>query len=87
MRGLSPVPRAFTKTPDGKLLKLIEGRVVRPDGVQAAPGTVLSLDGEVVVACGTGSVAFTRVLPEGKGRMSAADYIRGRRLAVGDILS
>ena len=47
---------------------------------------MLALDDEIIVACGTGSVAFTRVLPEGKGRMSAADYIRGRRLAVGDIL-
>lgn len=86
VRGLSPIPLAFTHTPDGKLLKLIESRVVCVRGALAAPGTVLSLDGEVVVACGTGSVAFTRVLPEGKGRMSAADYIRGRRLAVGDIL-
>ncbi len=87
VRGLSPIPLAFTHTPDGKLLKLIAGRVVHADGVFSAPGTVLSLDGEITVACGTGSVAFTRVLPEGKGRMSAADYIRGRRLAVGDILS
>ena len=86
VRGLSPIPLAFIHTPDGKLLKLIESRVVCVRGALAAPGTVLSLDGEVVVACGTGSVAFTRVLPEGKGRMSAADYIRGRRLAVGDIL-
>jgi len=87
VRGLSPVPLAFTHTPDGKLLKLIAGRVVCAEGVCATPGTVLSLDGEITVACGAGSVAFTRVLPEGKGRMSAADYIRGRRLAVGDILS
>ena len=86
VRGLSPIPLAFTHTPDGKLLKLIESRLVRAEDALAAPGTVLSLDGEVVVACGSGSVAFTRVLPEGKGRMSAADYIRGRRLAVGDIL-
>ncbi len=86
VRGLSPIPLAFTHTPDGKLLKLIEGRLVRDEGALAAPGTVLSLDGEIVVACGEGSVAFTRVLPEGKGRMSAADYIRGRRLLVGDIL-
>ena len=86
VRGLSPIPLAFTHTPDGKLLKLIEGRLVRDEGALAAPGTVLSLDGEIVVACGEGSVAFTRVLPEGKGRMSAADYIRGRKISVGDIL-
>ena len=87
VRGLSPVPLAFTHTPDGKLLKVLETRVGKTEGVLAAPGTVLALDGTVEVACGTGSVQLLRVLPEGKGRMSAADYIRGRRLAVSDILN
>ncbi len=87
VRGLSPVPLAFTRTPDGKLLKVIETRIGKAAGALAQPGTVLSLDGAVEVACGTGSVLLTRVLPEGKGRMSAADYIRGRRLAVGDVLN
>ncbi len=86
VRGLSPIPLAFTHTPDGKLLKVVETRMGKTAGALAAPGTVLSLDGAVEVACGTGSVCLTRVLPEGKGRMSAADYIRGRRIAVGDIL-
>ncbi len=86
IRGLSPIPLAFTKTPDGKLLKVLESRVREGDPT-AKPGTVLSLDGEIVVACGEGAVALLRVLPEGKGRMSAADYIRGRKLSTGDILS
>ena len=87
VRGLSPVPLAFTHTPGGKLLKVLEARVCKTEGTLAAPGTVVSLEGEIEVACGTGSVCLLRVLPEGKGRMSAADYIRGRRLAVGDILN
>ena len=87
VRGLSPIPLAFTHTPDGKLLKVVETRIKKSAGTLGAPGTVLSLDGAVEVACGEGSVLLTRVLPEGKGRMSAADYIRGRRLAVGDILA
>lgn len=86
VRGLSPIPLAFTHTPGGKLLKVIQARMGKGEGALAAPGTVLSLDGAVEVACGTGSVLLTRVLPEGKGRMSAADYIRGRRIAVGDVL-
>lgn len=85
VRGLSPIPLAFTHTPDGKLLKIIETRVKQKGGVLAAPGTVLSLDGAVEVACGAGSVEILRLLPEGKGRMQAADYIRGRRLATGDL--
>ena len=87
IRGLSPIPLAFTRTPDGKMLKVIESRVgatKAPEGV--APGTVIALDGCVSVACGEGVLELHRLLPEGKGRMSAADYIRGRRLSVGDCL-
>ena len=32
-------------------------------------------------------IALLRVLPEGKGRMSAADFINGRKVKVGEILS
>ncbi|MBQ8356964.1 MAG: methionyl-tRNA formyltransferase [Clostridia bacterium] len=88
IRGLSPFPLAFTCTPDGKMLKVPESRVGEkkaPDG--AASGTVLALDNTITVACGNGTtLEILRVLPEGKGRMSAADYIRGRRLSVGDML-
>lgn len=88
IRGLSPVPLAFTHLPDGKMLKILEAHPVSgPNTTDAVPGTVLSLEnGEITVACGEGALAITRVLPEGKGRMSAADFIRGRRLSVGDVL-
>ena len=86
IRGLSPIPLAFTHTPDGKLLKVVESRVCKKTGACGVPGTVLSLDEGIEVACGEGSVLFLRVLPEGKGRMAAADFIRGRRIAKGDLL-
>ena len=88
IRGLSPMPLAFTHTPDGKLLKVPAAkRGQSPEaGNIAAPGTVLSLDGGIEVACGLGSVIFTVVTPEGKSRMNAADYIRGRKVNVGDVL-
>lgn len=86
VRGLSPVPLCFTHTPDGRLLKVIESRVGKGH-TDAAPGTVIALGDTVSVACGEGTVLeIVRVLPEGKGRMSAADYNRGRRLAVGEVL-
>ena len=40
----------------------------------------------IEVACRTGSVCLTRVLPEGKGRMNASDLINGRKIAQGDRL-
>ncbi len=87
IRGLSPIPLSFTHTPDGKLLKVVKSRLVSADGRQGEAGQVVSLDGDIVVACGEGSVALCAVLPEGKGRMAAADFIRGRKIAQGDILS
>jgi ATP-dependent Clp protease ATP-binding subunit ClpX len=65
---------------------IIESRVGKGT-TTAAPGTVIALDGAVTVACGDGTTLdILRLLPEGKGRMNAADYIRGRRLSVGDLL-
>lgn len=87
IRGLSPIPLSFTHTPDGKLLKILESRRSDKCFSNAETGKVVSLEGGVItVACAEGSVELLRVLPEGKGRMSAADFIRGRKISVGDIL-
>lgn len=91
IRGLSPMPLAFTHTPDGRLLKVPAARRLKYEGRYGVPGTVLSLDtsknGGIEVACADGTLLITRVTPEGKGQMSAADYIRGRKIRVGDILA
>lgn len=86
IRALSPVPLAFAHTPDGKRLKVFQSRVSTRSAAGQVPGTVLALDGAVTVACGEGTVDLLGLLPEGKGRMSAVDYINGRHLAVGDVL-
>ena len=62
--------------------------VEKREGTLAPAGTVLSLaGGKIEVACGVGSIAILSVLPEGKKRMAAADFINGRKLSVGDLLS
>ena len=87
IRGLSPIPLSFTHTPDGKMLKVIATERVSIES-NAPAGQVLSLDGgKITVACGSGAIALLTVLPEGKKRMSAADFINGRKIAVGDLLS
>ncbi len=86
IRALSPLPLAYTHTPDGKLLKIVMART-SPDNCSAEPGTVVSLaNGGISVACSSGTLLITEIVPEGKSKMSAADYIRGRKLAEGDIL-
>ena len=90
VRGLSPVPLAFTHTPDGKLLKIIKSAVSDKSAKDAKAGEVIATDdasGCFTVACGDGALDIYAVLPEGKGRMSAADFIRGRKISKGDILN
>lgn len=87
VRGLSPIPLSFTHTPDGKLLKVVKSEICERESENAECGKVLSLDnGRIRVACVRGSVNILTVLPEGKGRMSAADFIRGRKINIDDIL-
>lgn len=86
IRGLSPIPLAFTHTPDGKMLKVIAAEPTEWQG-EADAGRVVSLEGgRITVACGRGAIALLTVLPEGKKRMGAADFINGRRISVGDLL-
>lgn len=85
IRGLSPIPLSFTHTPDGKLLKVLRARALQRDD-NAVPGEVISLEGGITVKCGEGAIELLRVLPEGKGRMDASDFIRGRKIAIGDLL-
>jgi len=87
IRGLSPIPLSFTRTPDGRLLKILETRIFDEDKILGKAGEVISVGDDICVACGKGAVSLLRVLPEGKGRMSAADFVRGRKIKVGDILT
>ena len=79
IRGLSPFPGAWT-TVAGKRVKLLRSRVA--DGA-GAPGTVLNA---FTVAAGDRAVEITQVQPEGKGPMWSMDWLRGARLAAGDII-
>lgn len=75
---------AYT-TLDGEVFKVWEADV-QGGAVSAAPGTVTeaSPDGIKVAAAG-GSLIFKTVQAAGKKKMSAADYLRGSRLAEGTV--
>lgn len=86
IRGLSPIPLTFTRL-NGKSLKITEARVMAETGSKAEAGTVLATDnGVIAVACGEGVLGITGLLPEGKRRMRAADFINGRGVKAGDRL-
>ena len=87
VRGLCPIPIAYTHTPDGKRLRVYTAEY---DGTDANKpvGTVTSTaNGKIAVACGSGTLYITECQPEGKRRMTSADLINGRRIAVGDVLA
>ena len=87
IRGLSPIPLSFTHTPDGKLLKIAKSKLFDAEKTpKCLPGTVIEVGEDIKVACGKGVISLLTVLPEGKGRMSAADFVRGRKINVGDVL-
>ena len=87
IRGVSPFPLAFTHMPDGKLLKITSAFVLNENGKFGKAGEVIGVDGGILVACGNGTLNITGVLPEGKPRMKASDFVRGRKINVGDILA
>ncbi len=86
IRGLSPIPLSFTKTADGRLLKVVRAHISQVEPKNAHIGEVVALDSSIHIACADGAIALDIIVPEGKGRMNARDYINGRKIAVGDIL-
>ena len=87
IRGVTPIPGAFAYL-EGKMLKINKAT---PREGKGRPGEVIFTDGRgegyFLVATGEGALKVTAVIPEGKGRMTAGDLIRGRKIKEGDILT
>ena len=87
IRGLSPVPLARVRS-RGRLLKLVSAGLSPHTDANAEVGEVISLDGGAIhIRVGDGAIAVTELVPEGKKRMRASDFINGRGIAVGDVLT
>jgi methionyl-tRNA formyltransferase len=80
IRGLDPKPGAWTDL-DGNAVKLFGAAA--GDG-RGAPGDVLQADGRLRIAAGEGAVTVEEVQAEGKARMPAAEWLRGRGVRVGE---
>jgi len=85
IRGLSPTPAAYTVL-GGKKLKIFMA-TAETAAVPEAPGTVV---GETAVglrvAAGNGYVLLWELQLEGKKRLAARDFLRGVRIAPGQVL-
>ncbi len=100
VRAMDPAPGAWTEL-DGHAVKLFRPRPIDganaslsdPSGAEDGgdpplPGRVLPSPAAfgIVVATGSGSVAFEEVQPPGKRRMRSEDWINGRGIRAGQTL-
>lgn len=79
-RAYTPWPGLFLESG----LKLKEIEVVK--GIGKAGSIIATLDDSIIVTCKEGALKIKSVQPASKKQMNAIDYIRGKRLEVGNTL-
>ena len=79
VRAFRPAPGAFALL-DGEPVKIWRASVVDAGGT---PGTVLETEKRLVIACGEKALAVSELQRAGARRLSAAEFVRGYRLAPG----
>lgn len=90
VRAFNPWPRAWFSIPARKRLKRIQViaasvEVGNTDG--HAPGEIVQADRYGwTIACGMDRLRILRVVPEGRPEMSSEEFLRGARIAAGDLL-
>lgn len=94
VRGMQPWPGPFCHLHQGDKPPLrlqILSVVVVPSNNSAAgsePGKVVDVTGDqFTVQCGSGTVSIRTLQPDGKRPMPTSDFLRGRKIAVGDRLA
>jgi len=80
IRAYDPWPGTFTLATEdgrGKRLKIFPPVTVLDEHL--SPGEISTAGSRLVVGCGTGALCLEIVQPDGSRKMSAADYLRGRK--------
>ena len=84
IRGLNPWPSAFTGL-ESRQLKIWRASVSGEPDSKKPCGTVLGAEaGGIRVQTGEGILILEEIQREGRKRMTAADFLRGRRFAAGE---
>ena len=80
VRGLCPKPGAYTYL-KGKVLKIYRGKVLPDNSRGTSMGTIIEADKEgIAIKCGKGIFLVTELQLEGKNRMSASEFLKGRKI-------
>jgi methionyl-tRNA formyltransferase len=80
IRAYDPWPGTYTTVAENgstKRLKIFQP--TRISNTPLKPAEVSCDEGKLIVGCGDGSLELTTVQPEGGKRMSATDYLRGKK--------
>ena len=94
VRGMQPWPGPFSQLhqadkPPLRLQILSVKPVPSESGNDAPlPGTIIAVTShDFTVRCGTGAVSILALQPDGKRPMPSSDFLRGRKVAVGDMMA
>ena len=78
VNAMRPSPGAWTKTIEGKRLKIISASV---ENLNGEAGVLLD---NLIIGCGEKSLKVNEVQPEGKKVMSSKDYLLGKNFLIGE---
>lgn len=85
VRGLAPNPTALTSI-NNVVIKIFETKVVDKEFI-GKPGEVVSLNKELVVACGLGAISILTLQVSGKNKMDVKSFLNGQKLlTLGSVL-
>jgi methionyl-tRNA formyltransferase len=85
VRAYDPWPVARARLGADELL-IWRAAIDDPDATDEPPGMIVRLKPDVAVQCGRGRIVLAEVQAAGRKRMGAAEFMRGRRVAVGQRL-
>ena len=88
IRAFQPWPRSYCQWSRAgqEPLRLMIDRVTSVAGNDAPPGGIVSVAGELIVGTGAGLLRIEKIQPAGKRVLSAAEFLRGYPLQVGEAL-
>jgi methionyl-tRNA formyltransferase len=82
VRALTPWPGAFTSL-GGARLRVHRAVPVHRVSTGDVPGTIVSLEGGICVACRPGVILLQEVQSDGRKRQEATEWLRGNRVSAG----
>lgn len=83
IRAMNPQPIAFCNH-NGNVLNILRAEI---SGAEGETGTVVCADKRgITVKCGEGAIIIKELQPAGGKKMSAADFVNGRKIKAGDKL-